>query len=431
MSQPLFTSSGVASSFGGMLLIGGIEALYGPSLIRVIDVFGAPPAIVGLIISAHFTGGLLGVLVAQTVHEWIGNRVLLAAGYALLIGGSVGFAWGPTLEFSIASSAVAGLGFGALDYALSQLFAMGFGATAPRMLNLLHGFFGLGAIVAPLVVAVLGAERYPLYFSGFAALALIAAAGIRGVASRPTQRSSGADHSRQDETAAPSRPARMSIVPFGIFATLAGVFVLHVAVGSGIGSWEATYLVLGGTSVEHAAAASSLFWLCMTVSRFTLAQLSTRMRPGVLVTLACTVMTVGSLLTAVPGLAAAGLAVVGFAIGPVFPTALAWASQTFGGRSWVSGSLIAISMVGGIIFPPVLGSAVAAGSSLLLFPLFLATVSALCVVCCLIAAALPSVHRRKFPDATPESTELGSRVAGLGHPGTEVQNAGNPAKGER
>lgn len=407
MSQPLFTSPGVASSFGGMLLIGGLEALYGPSLTRVIDVFDAPPAIVGLIISAHFIGGLLGVLVAQTVHKWVGNRILLAAGYVLLIGGSVGFAWGPTLAFSITASAVAGLGFGALDYALSHLFAVGFGATAPRMLNLLHGFFGLGAILAPLVVAVLGAEHYPLYFSGFAVLALIAAAGIRGVASRPTQRSSSAVHSRDDETATPSRPARMSVVSFGIFAALAGVFVLHVAVGSGIGSWEATYLVLAGASAEHAAAAISLFWLCMTVSRFALAQLSTRMRPGVLVTLGCTVMTVGSLLTTMPGFAVAGLAVVGFAIGPVFPTALAWASQIFGGRSWVSGSLIAISMVGGIIFPPVLGITVAAGSSLLLFPLFLAAISALCVVCCLIAAVLRSAQARKLQGTKPESMENG------------------------
>jgi FHS family glucose/mannose:H+ symporter-like MFS transporter len=383
-----------------MLLIGALEALYGPSLVRVIDVFDAPPTAVGMIISAHFIGGLLGVLVAQTVHKWIGNRILLGAGYVLLIGGSSGFAWGTTLAFSITGSAIAGLGFGALDYALSHLFAVGFGVTAPRMLNLLHGFFGVGAILAPLVVAVLGVAHYPLYFSGFAALALIAAVGIRGVASRPTQHSSTVDPSVRDAPATPSGQTRLTAVSFGIFTALVGVFVLHVAAGSGIGTWETTYLVQGGTGVEQAAAASSLFWLCMTVSRFVLAKLSTRLRPGVLVTLSCIAMTAGSLLAAIPGFAVAGLAIVGFAIGPVFPTTLAWASQIFGGKRWVSGSLIAISMVGGIVFPPLLGGTVSGGSSLLSFPLFLAAISAFCMVCCLIAGAL-----RFFQAPKPQYTK--------------------------
>lgn len=388
MSSPIFTPSGVVSSFGGMLLIGGLEALYGPSLIRLIDVFNAPPTTVGMIISAHFVGGLVGVLVAQSVHKLIGNRVLLAAGYALLIGGSLGFAWGPTLALSIAASAVAGLGFGVLDYAFSHLFAVGFGSTAPRMLNLLHGFFGLGAILAPLTVAVFGAEHYPAYFSGFAALALITALGIRGVRPTPTQRTTDTDDSGFDAITTLSRGSRTSPGLVGIFAALVCVFVLHVAVGSGIGSWETTYLVLAGISVEQAAVASSLFWLSMTVSRFGLAKLTTRVRPGTLVTLGCTLMTLGSILAAFPGFAVIGLALVGFAIGPVFPTALAWASQIFGGKSWVSGSLIAISMVGGIAFPPLLGGTVTGDSNVRLFPLALAGISAMCVASCVVAGTL-------------------------------------------
>jgi len=400
--MPLFSSFGIAAAFGGMLLVGGLEALYGPSLVRVIAVLDAPPVAVGMIISAHFIGGLLGVLTAQSVHKRLGNRILLGAGYLLLVGGSLAFAWAPALVFSIGASAIAGLGFGVLDYALSHLFAIAFGVTAPRMLNLLHGFFGIGAILAPLAVAAVGAERYPLYFSGFAALALIAALGIRGVAPTPTQRSHGADPSIHD-TAARSHQTRMSASMFGVLAALVGVFVLHVAVGSGVGSWEATYLVLGGTSPEQAAVASSLFWFCMTVSRFTMAKLSTRIRPGVLVTLSCALMVIGSLLAAMPGYAIAGLAIVGLAIGPVFPTALAWASRVFGGKSWVSGSLIAVSMIGGIAFPPLLGGTVAEDSSPLFFPLSLAALAASCVVCCVIAGALLHAARRTDID-TPHRT---------------------------
>lgn len=65
MSNRLFTPLGITSSFGGMLLIGALEALYGPSLIRLIERFETSPSAAGIIVSAHFIGGLLGVLASQ------------------------------------------------------------------------------------------------------------------------------------------------------------------------------------------------------------------------------------------------------------------------------------------------------------------------------------------------------------------------------
>ncbi|WP_426980000.1 MFS transporter (plasmid) [Pseudarthrobacter sp. O4] len=394
MSNSLFTPIGIASSFGGMFLIGALEALYGPSLIRLIERFEASPSAVGIVISAHFIGGLLGVLSSQSIHARIGNRVTLAAGYLLLLLGSVGFAWAPTLLLAITASAAAGLGFGALDYAFSHLFAVAFGSGSGKMLNLLHGFFGVGAILAPLAVALFGPEHYPAYFTGFALLTLITALGVQGVRSFPTQGSAA----RETPASAPGTGLSMAAGKrfyFMVgFAGMIGVFVFHVAVGSGIGSWEATYLTLSGISVEQAAAATSLFWLSMTASRFVLAAAIKRLRPGTVVTLSCTLMTIGSAVAFIPGFAVVGLALAGFAIGPIFPTALAWANQLFGGRSWVSGSLIAISMIGGIAFPPLLGATVTADADQAPFPLALAGLSLLCVLACIAIGAMRILQRR-------------------------------------
>jgi fucose permease len=104
-------------------------------------------------------------------------------------------------------------------------------------------------------------------------------------------------------------------------------------------------------------------------------------------------MTIGSAAALTPGFAVIGLALAGFAIGPIFPTALAWATQLFGGRSWVSGSLIAISMIGGIAFPPLLGATVAADADEALFPLALAGLSLLCVLACMAIGAMRIVQR--------------------------------------
>jgi len=391
VTNTIFTPRGVAAAFGGMFLVGALEALYGPSLIRIIDRFDADPSTVGIVISAHFVGGLLGVLTSQNLHNRIGNKTLLSVGYLLLIIGSVSFAWAPTLTLAITASALAGLGFGALDYALSHLFAVAFTTNASRMLNYLHGFFGLGAITAPLVVALFGPERYPAYFTGFAILALITALGITGVSAQPTQSTvsdtRSVDVSNTQET---PRPLGSTSKVVTLFALMVAVFVLHVAVGSGIGTWEASYLSLQGMSVEFAAAATSIFWLSMTISRFALASVIKTTAPATVVIASCLLMFTASLSASIDGIAIVAFAIAGFAIGPIFPTALAWATQLFGEKTWVSGYLIALSMIGGIAFPPLLGMTLGSAQDTWSLPMALAALSLLTLA----AAVIISVANR-------------------------------------
>ncbi|MBT2531101.1 MFS transporter [Arthrobacter sp. ISL-48] len=395
-----------------MLLIGALEALYGPSLIRLIERFGVDPSTVGIVISAHFIGGLLGVIASQSLHGLIGNRILLAAGYLLLLVGSIGFAWAPTLTLVVTASATAGVGFGALDYAFSHLFAVAFGSGSGKMLNLLHGFFGMGAILAPLVVALFGPEHYPAYFTAFAVLTLITALGVYGVRSHPTQGPAAPGTHAVVSAGGTPDVAGKQFYLFSGFAAMVCIFVLHVAVGSGIGTWEATYLTLTGIGVEQAAAATSLFWFSMTASRFVLAAAIQRLHPGTVVTLGCSLMIIGSVLVLIPGFAVSGLAIVGFAIGPVFPSALAWATQLLGGQSWVSGSLIGISMIGGIAFPPLLGATVTTGAGAALFPLALAVLSTLCLFACTAIGILRLIQRHphaKSKDRMHDESTLSHR----------------------
>ena len=382
MPNPLFSPLGISTSFGGMFLIGALEALYGPSLIRLIERFDASPSAVGFVISAHFIGGLIGVLVSQSAHPRVGNKIILLAGYLLLLLGSIGFAWAPALGLAVTASAAAGLGFGALDYAFSHLFAVAFGSGSGKMLNLLHGFFGLGAVLAPLAVAVFGPEHYAAYFTCFALLTFLTSLGVKGIRSFPTQSPVVTTPVAVPAAGRPTVRGKQTRLTLG-FTAMVCIFVFHVAVGSGIGSWESTYLSLRGFGAEQAAAAVSLFWFSMTASRFVLGTVIKRLGPGRVVTLSSTLMALGLVLALVPDFAVAAFAVAGFALGPIFPTALAWANQLFGGRSWVSGSLIAVSMVGGIVFPPLLGATITDDTEGSMFPLALAGLSLLCVLACI------------------------------------------------
>ncbi|MFF3320003.1 hypothetical protein ACFYV5_31530 [Streptomyces sp. NPDC003035] len=91
----LFSRPAAAAACAAFVLIGALQALYGPAVPALRAVDGLSPASTGLALSLHFTGGVAGVLAFDAVHTRISNRLLLTAGYVLMAGGAAGFAPGP------------------------------------------------------------------------------------------------------------------------------------------------------------------------------------------------------------------------------------------------------------------------------------------------------------------------------------------------
>ncbi|OMI37264.1 MFS transporter, partial [Streptomyces sparsogenes] len=196
---PLFSRAAVVASCVGFILIGALQALYGPAIPAFRDEFGLTPSTAGLGLSAHFLGGVAGVLVFDRLFGRadagrIGNRKLLGGSYLLMAVGAAGFALAPAWPAALAMALVAGLGFGGIDYGLNQLFAVGFGRRSTAMLNVLNAHFGIGAILGPALIGLVGADRYTAVFLGFAALTLpllLCLAGVRDEA--PPRTADGRD----------------------------------------------------------------------------------------------------------------------------------------------------------------------------------------------------------------------------------------------
>ncbi|MEU2711677.1 hypothetical protein [Streptomyces sp. NPDC007205] len=91
----LFTRPAAVASCVGFVLIGMLQALYGPAVPGLGAASGPSPSSAGLGLSLHFTGRVAGVLAFNAVHTRITNRVLPAAGYGLMAGGAAGFAPAP------------------------------------------------------------------------------------------------------------------------------------------------------------------------------------------------------------------------------------------------------------------------------------------------------------------------------------------------
>lgn len=176
---------------------------------------------------------------------------------------------------------------------------------------------------------------------------------------------------RQLSRAAPATRAVLLLAAFVL------VYVLHVAIETGVGGWEPTHLQALGHTAAAAATATSVFWLMLTVGRFAVAPISLRWPPSMIVTWSCVAMAAFLGLATVPALAPYAYAGVGLAIAPIFPTGLAWLNRAVPSAAKAGAYVIAASMIGGVAFPPLLGGVIdRAGVSRL--PLVLLLLAAIC-----------------------------------------------------
>ncbi|WOX13451.1 MFS transporter [Streptomyces sp. N50] len=339
----LFTRSAAVASCVGFILIGMLQALYGPVIPGLRHEFGLSPSAAALGLSLHFAGGVAGVLAFNAVHSRISNRALLVGGYGLMAAGGAGFALAPNWPLALAAAFLGGLGFGGIDYGLNQLFAVGFGDRSTAMLNVLNAHFGIGAVLGPAIVAWLGPDDYPYAFGACAVLAaVLVLAGSSGVRTRVSDARSGT---------APSRSLGLSRVLVGFLV----LYILNVAVEAGVGGWEPTHLETVGYPATVAASATSVYWLMMTAGRFLVVPITMRHAPERILAVCAAGMTVCLLLTLVEGAAPVAYAGVGLFIAPVFPTGLSWLNTALPQARRAGAWVIAASNVGGVAAPPLLG----------------------------------------------------------------------------
>jgi FHS family glucose/mannose:H+ symporter-like MFS transporter len=366
----VFSPAAVVASCVGFMLIGTLQALYGPAIPAFREEFGLSPSAAGLGLSAHFVGGVAGVLLFDRFYGRIGNRRILGASYLLMAVGAAGLALAPNWPAALAMALLAGLGFGGIDYGLNQLFAVGFGHRSTAMLNILHAHFGIGAILGPALIGVVGSAHYPAVFLGFALANLPLLMCLRGVRDRAPQPSETAVESYGGQVLARSLTS--------VLAVFVALYVLHVGIEAGVGGWEPTHLETVGYGAGFVATATSVYWLMMTVGRFLVAPIALRFSAQAIITVSCAGMTICLLLATIPALAPYAYAGVGLFIAPIFPTGLPWLNRAAPQARRAGAVVIAASMVGGVAAGPALGKAIE-WSGIRTVPLVLSGLSALCL----------------------------------------------------
>jgi len=104
------TRPAVAGMCVSFVVIGALQAAYGPAVPALREEFGISDGAVGLALSAHFVGALLGVLGTPALRRRVSNRVFLALALTTMIVGSLLFAVSPTWPVALAAALVGGIG---------------------------------------------------------------------------------------------------------------------------------------------------------------------------------------------------------------------------------------------------------------------------------------------------------------------------------
>ncbi|UQA56441.1 MFS transporter [Polyangium aurulentum] len=325
----------LALAYVGFVSLGLPDAVLGVVWPSLRDVFSLPQAALGAPLAVSATSYFVSGMLAGTLMRRAGLGVLLAGSTALVTLAVAGFSLTPSFALFLAAGCVGGFGSGAIDAALNAYVARNFGA---RHMTWLHAAYSVGAALGPAIMTAVLARGAP-WRTGYAVLAGIL--GVLAVCFTVTRRSWEGGPSATEETrttAAPTGPlteAPPHVLRRGRVWLQMAIFFVYTGVEVGAGQWAFTvFTEARGVDATRAGAWVSLYWASLMAGRIVLGFIVERVGPVLLVRLATGLAVLGAAVFAVPGLPPAlgfaGLAVLGFALAPIYPGLMAETPRRMG-----------------------------------------------------------------------------------------------------
>jgi len=377
----------VLVSYAAFVLVGVSAAVSGVLLPAQMASYGVDRATIGITFFTSSAGFVLAGISTGALIGRYGVRIALATGGGAYVLAGLYLASRPAFPAFVAVQLITGYGTGVLESALNVCLAALPGATA--LLNRLHAFFGVGALLGPVLAAwiisvaswsvvwlVLAVACVPLV-AGF----LLAYPGREPAVVAPGQAvplSEPAVPVPEPPAPAPRRMLTTALRDPGVQLG-AVMLALYVGLEISVGNWAFSYLTQArALPATLAGYTISGYWLGLTLGRFLISPIATRAgATAAAMIYACLagVTAAAALAWLSPGaLACVALGLLGFCLGPIFPTTMAITPQLTQARlvPTAIGVLNAASVIGGSALPWLAGAITQNAGMMVLLPFAIA-----------------------------------------------------------
>ena len=328
-----------------VILLGLGWNLIGPALPAVRQEFALSLASVGIIFPLTTLGFALAVMVAGYGVDSHGRRPALV-GASLMLGiGFLGWGLAPNWPAMAAFMLFTGAGLGCIDIITNVTASDASSGNRVADLNRLHMFFGLSAVLSPLLIGLSLDVNWRLPMLGI---------GVLGFACLPL-----ALRVQLPAPASIERLSRANVLPLarnGLIIMVTSVLVLYIWVEVSMMGWSVTYLTdVFAEPYDRSTVVVSLFWAAIFLGRLAMAWLAQRLSTEQILQ--------GALMASVPLLLVLALApaawmvyvavfLIGLFVAPIFPTMFALALQRFPRRPGTVAILLLLGAAAGGLLPP-------------------------------------------------------------------------------
>jgi len=247
------------------------NTIQSPLLTVLIDHYQLKSAMQGILSSFQSIGSLVALFIAVFVTGKVGKPAIMLTLSLLFVLSMLGAATMPAFFVLVIFYMVFGIAKGLTDAATSSSIADLYdGRTTARRMGVLHGVFGIGGLLAPILIVQLLRTGMPwnyvyLVFAIFSLLSLIAFSWIYNTARqtiKPLQRSSRIDFSAVKAFSRSRRNWLLLGATFAFAVCQIGYFL-----------WISRYVEVRLGDAPMGAVALSLFWIGTAASRIFLPRL--------------------------------------------------------------------------------------------------------------------------------------------------------------
>ncbi len=317
--------------------------------------FGVPSSYAGYVSMTISAMTIFSALISPKLMKNLPTVWIVIGSTALTVAGLVGFSFSTEYWMLFLFAVPYGLGAGSVDASLNHYVANHYSSA---VMNFLHCFYGLGAVISPNIMAA--ALRYAHWNEGYRWTACLQAAILLVcICSIPLWKQGAKEE--QEEQAQSAGLAETWKVP-GVVPTLVAFFA-YCAGEATCFLWTSSYFAGTRPQMEKELVASfgSLIFGGLMLGRLISGFVSNHVGDRMLIRIGLAVEFFGIALIALPlpgyWVAAVGFLVTGTGMGPIYPAIQHMAPENFGRKYSAAaiGLQMASAYVGSTLMPMVFG----------------------------------------------------------------------------